>query len=341
MLKFLKILGALLLLIVLAVMAAAWWLLDSDDMEPPPLAGVIERGSLVHDGRTRTWQAYIPSSLSGPVPVVLVMHGSMGDGQQMLEASRYGFSLLGEQHGFIPVYPDGFERHWNDCRAGADYSANHLDIDDVGFLKAVVRTLDSGYEVDWSRIYATGLSNGGQMAYRLGLEAPDWIAGVAAMAASLPAEENFDCTRSGQPVAALVINGSEDPVNPHEGGVIDILGNDSRGLVLSSAQTARYWAGLAGYSGDGEHRRWPERAPGDGTHVESTTWSGEGRPPVALVAVIGGGHTIPHPELRLPRILGPTSHEFDAAQLIWDFFSGKGLSGLELAEQVAPAGRGN
>jgi polyhydroxybutyrate depolymerase len=78
---------------------------------------------------------------------------------------------------------------------------------------------------------------------------------------------------------------------------------------------------LAGYPGDGERRVWPDRDPGDSTTVESLSWAAADRPLVSLVTVIGGGHTIPHTRYRLPPILGRTSSEFDAAELIWAFFS--------------------
>ena len=86
-------------------------------------------------------------------------------------------------------------------------------------------------------------------AYRLGLEAPDAVAGIAAIAANLPADQNLGCQPSGRPVRTMIVNGTEDPVNPYQGGVVEILGDSSRGMVRSAGETARYWAGLAGYEG--------------------------------------------------------------------------------------------
>jgi len=282
----------------------------------------MEKESLEHNGHLRTWQSYIPGSISADAPVVLVLHGSRGDGQRMLEGTRYGFNILAEREGFIPVYADGFEKHWNDCRGSATYSANTRDIDDVGFLKALVNQLAQQHGVDLSRVYVTGMSNGGQMAYRMGLEAPGFVAGIAAIAASLPVDENLDCEPSGQPVRALVMNGTQDPINPYQGGLVEIGGDSSRGTVLSTQETALYWAGLAGYNGAGDFRAWPERNPVDDTSVESVVWSAPGKPEVALISLVGGGHTMPHKELSLLPVLGRTSHEFDTAELIWAFFSG-------------------
>ena len=320
--KFLKVLG-LLVVVAVVIIALAWWrYLRPDPMEPPVLPGTLQTGSLEHDGRDRSWLAYIPAARTRDTALVLVMHGSMGTGEQMRALTRYDFDVLAERYGFIAVYPDGYEQHWNDCRGGADYAANLENIDDVGFLRALVRRFVDEQGVDPARIFATGLSNGGQMAYRLGLEAPDLVAGIAAMAASLPVPASLDCQPSGKPVAAMVMNGTADPVNPYEGGLVEIFGNASRGEVQSSVATANYWAGLAGYTVEGVRREWPQRDPEDDTSVRSIEWWAPGRVPVSLVTIVGGGHTVPHPVFNLPRILGPTSHQLDGPEVIWAFFSG-------------------
>ncbi|MEE4145407.1 MAG: PHB depolymerase family esterase [Halieaceae bacterium] len=317
--RLLAVLAVITLVAVLALGLAWWWYLRADPMEPPALPGSEQTGVLEHGGHQRSWLAYVPAAKPPSPALVLVMHGSRGDGEQMREATRYGFDVLAERHGFIAVYPDGYERHWNDCRGGADYAANLENIDDVGFLRALVQRMVEEQGVDPARVFATGLSNGGQMAYRLGLEAPDLVAGIASMAASLP--DPIACEPVGEAVATLVMNGTEDPVNPYEGGLVEIFGNTSRGSVLSSAATAGYWAGLAGYEGEGERNSWPRLDPDDTTSVESTDWSGPGRVPVSLVSIHGGGHTVPNPVFSLPRILGPTSHQLDGPEVIWAFFS--------------------
>jgi polyhydroxybutyrate depolymerase len=319
-----KLMKALAVLVCLLVVGAAlvWWrYLRLDPMVPPALPGIAQSGTLEHDGLRRSWLAYVPAARAERPALVLVLHGSRGSGERIRELTRYGFDVLAERYGFIAVYPDGYQAHWNDCRGGADYAANTEDIDDVGFLGALVQRMAGEQGIDTTRVFATGLSNGGQMAYRLGLEAPELVAGIAAMAASLPVPDNLDCTPSGRAVAALVMNGTDDPVNPYAGGVVEIFGNTSRGRVLSSVDTAAYWAGLAGYSGDGEHHAWPPRTADDPTRVESIDWSSPGKPPVSLVTVIGGGHTVPNPVFNLPGILGPTSHQIDGPEVIWAFFS--------------------
>ena len=108
----------------------------------------------------------------------------------------------------------GFEGHWNDCRKAASYSARLRDVDDVAFLRALVARLAQEYRVDPQRVYVAGYSNGGQMAFRLAAEAPGLPAAIAAVAASLPTTGNDACRPVERPTAALLINGTRDPINP-------------------------------------------------------------------------------------------------------------------------------
>jgi polyhydroxybutyrate depolymerase len=319
--KILMIIASLLAAAVIAAMLASWWYLHSDKVEQPDLPGALEVGSLLHNDLRRSWRTYVPAAKAEKPALLLLLHGSRGTGQRMRASTTfYSFDELAEREGFIAVYPDGYQQHWNDCRAGADYAANLENIDDVGFLGTLVQLMAADQGIDLARVYVAGMSNGGHMAYRLGLEAPELVAGIAAVAANMPVDANLGCERSGRPVAVMIMNGTEDPVNPYNGGVVSIAGNDSRGDVLSAAATADYWAALAGYESDGQQQLWPQRAPDDGTAVESIRWAGQGKKPVQLISILGGGHTLPNPVFSLPRILGATSHQLDGAEVIWSFF---------------------
>lgn len=321
-----KLFALVLVLGLVGLALAAAWLLRWDEIEPPDLPGVVEGGLIQHGEYDRRWLAYVPASRPASPPLLLVLHGSLADGPGMRASAFYSFDVQAERAGFIAVYPNGVENHWNDCRRNASYAANQLQIDDVGFLRRLVADLVTRYDADPARVFVTGLSNGGQMAYRLALEAPDLIAGGAAIAASLPTAANSGCTSVGEPVAMLVMNGTEDPINPDSGGVVELLGDSSRGEVLSSMDTANYWAGLAGHDLAAVQRSSSDGNPDDGTRVVRYAWRTPGRVPVELVSLEGGGHTFPHPLFSLPRILGPTSHEVDGAEVIWRFFDGVAIS---------------
>jgi len=318
--RFLKWLALALVLVIVAMALTAAWYLRWDELEPPAMPGVVEQGELQHGDRSRTWVTYLPASKKPRPELLIVLHGSQSSGTEIRTGTFYSFDVVAEREGFVVVYPDGVERHWNGCRASASYAANQLNVDDVGFMRALVDEMVARYGVDPGRVFATGFSNGGHMVYRLAYEAPDLLAGAAPVVANLPVSENNGCEPSDMPLPMLIVNGTEDRVNPWVGGPIVIMGDASRGAVHSSEESARYWAELAGYEGAGERTTWPEKSPDDGTSIESIRWSVPGKPPVTLIAVVGGGHTFPNPVYNLPRAMGATSHEVDGAELIWDFF---------------------
>ena len=297
--------------------------LVTDDRTAPQMAGAVTHGSLTFDGRDRSYLTYKPQSLKPGAPLVIVMHGSDGDGSIARASTFYDFDLLADRHGFLVVYPDGFERHWNGCRKHGPYAANLMDIDDIGFLRELTDQLVKRYNLDRSQVFATGISNGGHMAYRLAFEAPDLVRAVAPVIANIPAPSNMACSESRKPVPIMIMNGTDDPLNPYEGGPVELYGSGYRGDVLSARQSADYFARLADADPDPAISNLPDANRDDGTHIRILSWQGKDgglSVPVKLVEVEGGGHTFPHPTAAYPRILGQTSHDAHGAQIIWDFF---------------------
>jgi polyhydroxybutyrate depolymerase len=189
----------------------------------------------------------------------------------------------------------------------------------VGFLTALVDKLVTDIGIDPNRVFATGSSRGGSMALRLALEAPSRFRAVAAVSASLPAPENFKCKPTGHGSSSVMImNGTKDPIVPFNGGEVNLFGLFYKnGKVLSARESAQYFAGLNNIAGTPGTTR-TEMA--DGVEVERVLWRNDSRVEVELVAIHGGGHGIPQPYRRRPRILGPSAKEPNGPAVIWAFF---------------------
>jgi polyhydroxybutyrate depolymerase len=269
-------------------------------------------------GLKRTYVTYVPERLTKGASLVVVMHGSGENGAQIRIETGYGFERLADERTFAVVYPDGYEGYWNACNIVGDYSANKLNVDDVGFLLAMVDKLIAEIGLDPGRVFATGISRGGHMAFRLALEAPSRFRAVAAVAANVPAPENFKCKPAGKGTSSIMImNGTKDPLNPFDGGEVKLLGLFRRGKVRSSRESAQYFADLNKITGAPETNQTQVT---NGVLVEQALWRNDPKVEVALVAINGGGHVIPQPYWRAPRILGPTPKEPNGPAVIWAFF---------------------
>ncbi len=285
-----------------------------------PIKSGVHRTTIQVGNLNRSYSYYVPEIKPLHPALVLVFHGSDGDGQRARRATGYNFEKLAKQHGFIVVYPDGFEHHWNGCRKAGPYSANKLDIDDVGFIDALINRFSKNYHIDLKRVYAMGMSNGGHMTYRLALELPHRITAIAATIASLPDKENLDCTPRNTPISVMIVNGTDDPINPFFGGRVNLFGSGDRGTVISSQETFEYWRRLAGHPNLLDHYTFPDSNSEDESWVERTTAITPGLAEIRLYTVHGGGHTLPHPYIRWPAILGTNNRDINIVEEIWNFF---------------------
>jgi polyhydroxybutyrate depolymerase len=285
----------------------------------PRLSGKLTRGSIEVGGLRRTYRTYVPRGLAKGAPLVVVMHGAGENGAQMRIETGYGFERLADEHGFAVVYPNAYEGYWDVCTVAGDVSANGLKIDDVGFLTAMVDKLVREIGVDRARVFAAGSSRGGFMAFRLALEAPSRFRAVAAVSANVPSPENFKCQPAGKGApSVMIMNGTEDPLVPFDGGSVSLFGLFYKlGKVLSSRESGQYFADLNHITGPPETH---QTQVAGGARVEEVLWRNHSNVEVELVAVHGGGHGIPQPYQRRPRLLGPSLKEPNGPAVIWAFF---------------------
>jgi len=302
-----------------ALSALFGYFVYSPDPEVPRLSGSLTKGTIEVGGLTRIYRLYVPGGLTKGAPLLVVMHGSGQNGAQMRIETGYGFERLADTRGFAVVYPNAYEGYWNACNIVGGGSVDGIDVDDVGFLTALTDKLVTDIGVDPGRVFATGISRGGFMAFRLALEAPTRFRAVAAVSASVPTPENFKCKPAGNGTSSVMImNGTEDPLVPFNGGEVNLFGLFYRnGPVLSSRESAQYFADLNNIAGAPATN---ETQVADGVRVEQVLWRSDAEVEVELVAIHGGGHGIPQPYRRAPRILGPSPMEPNGPEMIWAFF---------------------
>ena len=281
------------------------------------------RGEMVVDGLKRTYIVHLPRNFSEDehLPLLIALHGGGGSGFDMERLTRGGLNVLAERERFVVVYPDGVEGHWNDGRNLSRYRAQRENIDDVAFISALIDLFVGEYGVNGSRVYVTGMSNGGLMTYRLACEIPERMAAVAVVGVSM-SENLYDSCSPRTPVPIMIILGTDDPIVPWDGGELH-FGPVKLGRVVSVEKTVEYWADRNGCTVRHGQEYLPDADPEDGTRVWVERYSNcSGGAEVVLYGIEGGGHTWPGGYQYLPRsIIGKTSGDIDASGVIWKFFS--------------------
>ena len=308
----LVVLGAL-------VGAAVFWMLYAATPPEPGLGGELTDHRLSVAGQDRTYRVYAPARTGAAPPLVVVFHGRMGSPAAIRVETGYEFDRLADREGFVVAYPQGVGGEWNGCLSPPAGARPGSDADDVRFFHALVEALRRDQGVDPKRVFVVGLSNGGQMVYRLALEDPETLAGAAVFSASLPKRPATACRPSGRPVPMMLVNGTRDPINPYAGGTLSLFGLRDLGEVRPTVDSAAYFARLAGPARPAR-TRLPARAKGDPTWVEQTAWGPADGPRVVLLSVQGGGHLVPQPVYRPRRLLGRATTAINGPEAAWAFF---------------------
>lgn len=285
-----------------------------------PRATPLESYTLLSGGLERRYWVHRPPQPAPGGGIVFVLHGSNGDGPGMRESLGQRLEALTDHAGFFVVYPEGFERHWNDCRALASYSANRRDVDDPAFLRAIVAEMAQQTSVDPRRAFAIGYSNGGHMVLRLALEDAGSYAGLAVIAANLPAPAGRDCATGAGSTPLAFFAGTADTISPYRGGIVRVGDDVSRGHVLAAEYTASWFARRAGHAGGPVSQHYADRDRTDRSRAERLAWTEHGKPPVLLYILHGGGHTIPGSPDRSPDSPFVTNRDIDAAEQSWRLF---------------------
>ena len=276
-----------------------------------------ETKSITVDGRKREYRLFVPDSVARPAPLVLVLHGGGSNAQQMERYTR--FDEPSQRQGCIVVYPQSVGSNWNDGRGVKAIAAQRENVDDVGYLRVVVDDVAAAHAIDRSRVFATGISNGGMMSHRLAAEASDLVAAIAPVVGGMP-QTLAGAFHPRFPVSILIIQGDSDPIVPYAGGEITV-GLRKRGQILPTTETFALYAKHNGNQGEPVESTL-DADPSDGTSILIRRYADNPNgTKTELYVVNGGGHTWPGRPPYLPKsVIGRASQDFSATETIWRFF---------------------
>ena len=274
--------------------------------------------SLIHDGLKRTYQVHVPpaNKRTTPAPLIFAFHGGGGSSETMANDRSYNLKSKSDKEGFIIVFPNGSSKlrsgkfaTWNAGRCCA--YARDENIDDIGFVKAMINDLDQKLNIDKNRIYALGFSNGGMLAYRLACEMPDVFKAIASVAGT----ENYDHCDPVEPISILHIHAKDDGHVLFEGGAGEEAFRDLSKVTdfTSVPETVSRW--VKRDRCDNSAQRVLDK---DGAYCDLYTGCMDNSS-VQLCATEEGGHSWPGGNKPRSKS-GQPGDAINATDVIWEFF---------------------
>lgn len=274
-----------------------------------PAKSAVKAGSewqkMTSDGVERTYLRHIPPGYdpAQTAPLILSLHGFTSNGDQQARLSDW--NTIADVEHFVVVYPQATGRPSRWYAGRADFIGQNADkIDDVQFIRDLIGTLEQDLCIDSTRIYVTGMSNGGGMTNRLACELADKIAAVGMVAGAyttLP-----DGCNPTRPIPVIAFHGTADPLVNYKG--------DKRSGFPPIQTWAADWADRNGC--DSKPDIIPATGDASGLHYQHCKANAD----VILYTIDGGGHTWPGSPLGKLRLLGKTSTDINASAVMWDFF---------------------
>lgn len=263
---------------------------------------------------------YVPPGYDGsrPTPIVVALHGRPGTGAGMAALSQ--LNAVADRHNFIVVYPDGLRNEWNSVGDLVGLE-NEYPQDDVAFLASLVDDLRLDLNIDASRQYLTGFSNGAIMTYRMACSAADKFAAFAPVGGAFYYDMRSEC-RGHPPAPIAIFHGSSDGSVPFN-GVTSRRNGEMMQVSLSVPDTVRYFVNHNGCGETSQRTDVPQTGASPGVQVirfdQADCRDGSG---LRFYLINGGGHQWPgvNDVLTSPNF-GVATMDINAGEEMWDFFS--------------------
>ncbi len=263
-------------------------------------------GSIQSGGLTRDYILYVPAAYTGntAVPLVFNLHGYTSNNVEQLFYAD--FRPIADTANFLIVLPNGTldaqgNRFWNTFLGNSS-------VDDVAFMRDLLNTLQTSYNIDANRVYSTGMSNGGFLSYSLACEMNDRIAAIASVTGSM-IQSKLNACNPARPIPVMEIHGTADDVVPYNGAPL--------ATFVAIPTLISKWVDFNHCNPTPSITLIPNINTTDGCTAERQLYTGGDKgSTVEHYKITGGGHTWPGAAFNI----GVTNQDFSACKEIWRFF---------------------
>ena len=265
--------------------------------------------SIIHDNLQRDYIIHIPSTYNTntPIPLVFCFHGYTSSASTIMSYSM--FNTVSDTADFIIIYPQGTllqgSTHWN---VGGWTTSSTTD--DVGFISSLLDSISNAYNIDDTRVYSTGMSNGGYMSFLLACQLSDRIAAIASVTGSMT-PQTYNACNPQHPTPILQIHGTSDQSVPYIG---------DQTWTKSIDDVLQYWVAYNNCNASPTTTVMSDINQFDGSTAEHIVHAGVVHDVTTEhFKIYGGGHD-------WPGVWG--NMDFHASAEVWKFFSRYDINGL-------------
>jgi len=273
---------------------------------------VTRSDSINVDGVWRTYEYHVPQFPAENPRLLIVLHGDAMTSKSMLTDTGYEFNKLADMTAnTIVVYPQGYEGHWNDCRKETFSDTKIKGVNDVSFIKSIIRRMAIWHHIDYKNVFAVGYLNGGNMCYKLAKSTPDLFKGFAIIGANLAVNTNNDCVSINKPVSMMIMNYNSNTTNPYK--------EDG---MLSTKETIDYWLNLMKYNNQILVSSSSSiDAKTSSTIFREDYFSKEENKRVSLIQIGKDRYSLPYPHVDLwPKKIGDKNKQMSIPETVVQFF---------------------
>jgi polyhydroxybutyrate depolymerase len=280
-------------------------------------------------------------------PVLILLHGHGASAAVMVGLASLGgykteaWSALAARENILLLAPDGVtasdgKRAWNDCRSDAP---TNTTVDDVGFVAALIDTAIAQFGADPERVYVYGVSHGGAMAYRVGIELGPRLAAIGVQSGLMAAQNS--CPAPSVPLSVFIEHGTADEIVPYAGGKAGSWFLKGRGTTVGAEQSVAFWRKLGGLPETPVTYRLPHLRKDDPTSATRYVWGNDpAGVQVEFLRIDGGGHVEATKSGTLPwllrKLVGEMNHDLETAEDAWSFLKTKRNPGASVPGSSKP-----